>query len=261
MYAVAGLIALSCRLGYETLPEANGGGGGGGAEPNGGVGASASGSAGTPSGGTETTGGAVNGAAGEPSAGAPPNDGGATGIAGAPPTIGGDDGGGAPGLAGTPGDAGSANGGAPNGGECQTTVDCTCATFETKSYWFCATPAMVDAANQQCLTQGMTLVRIDSQGENDFVQSTASTLGMLPVSGFVQIGADDVAIDSEWRWRDGTLFWQGYANGTAVGGLYTNWLDSSPTNSGIKNCAGMTETGEWQDRSCTAVSPYVCEIP
>jgi hypothetical protein len=258
MYAVVGLIALSCRLGYETLPEASGGGGG--AEPSGGVGASASGSAGTPSGGTETTGGAANGAAGEPSAGAPPT-GGASGSAGAPPTIGGDDSGGAPGIAGTPGDGGSPSGGAPNGGECQTTVDCTCATFEAKSYWFCATAAMVDAASQQCGTQGMTLVRIDSQGENDFIQSTASTLGMLPASGFVQIGANDIATDGEWRWRDGTPFWQGDANGAAVGGLYANWLDSSPTNSGIKNCSGMTETGEWQDRSCTAVSPYVCESP
>jgi hypothetical protein len=251
MYAVAGFIALSCRLGYEALPQASGGGSGGsGAEPNGGVGGvSTSGSAGTPSAGTETNGGAANGAgmpngaAGETSAGAPPTDGGASSVAGAP------------------GDAGSPSGGAPTVGECQPTVDCTCATFETKSYWFCTTAAMVDAANLQCGAQGMTLVRIDSQGENDFIQSTASTLGMLPVSGFVQIGADDIAVDSEWRWRDGTLFWQGYANGTAVGGLYTNWLDSSPTNSGIKSCAGMTDTGEWQDRSCTAVSPYVCESP
>jgi hypothetical protein len=155
--------------------------------------------------------------------------------------------------------AGAAGGGAVPG--CQDTADCTCAADGGHSYWFC-TPALNHAnAELQCETQGMHLVRIDSQSENDFLLSEATARGVIVVViGFAQIGADDLAVPGEWRWYDGTQFWQGSSSGAAVGGLYAHWANASPGN-GAKPCAGMLPAGTWQDRSCTALGPFICESP
>jgi hypothetical protein len=155
--------------------------------------------------------------------------------------------------------AGAAGGGAVPG--CQDTADCTCAADGGHSYWFC-TPALNHAnAELQCETQGMHLVRIDSQSENDFLLSEATARGVIVVViGFAQIGADDLAVPGEWRWYDGAQFWQGSSSGAAVGGLYAHWANASPGN-GAKPCAGMLPAGTWQDRSCTALGPFICESP
>jgi hypothetical protein len=116
-------------------------------------------------------------------------------------------------------------------------------------------------AEASCQSQGMTLVRIDSQEENDFVFAATASLRSLAPGGYVLIGATDLPVEGEWRWRDGTQFWQGDASGAAVDGHYENWGETSPTTNGVRGCAGMVGDGTWQDRSCTATTPYVCESP
>ncbi len=68
------------------------------------------------------------------------------------------------------------------------------------------------------------------------------------------LGGSDAAVEGEWRWLDGTQFWQGNQAGSAVGGMYNNW------NPGLEpNDAGGNEdaleinapTGLWNDLPVT----------
>jgi hypothetical protein len=45
------------------------------------------------------------------------------------------------------------------------------------------------------------------------------------------IGASDDAVEGQWRWVDGTAFWQGNQNGMPVGSAYNNWAAGEPNNS------------------------------
>jgi len=107
----------------------------------------------------------------------------------------------------------------------------------------------------------MHLVRIDSKAEGDFLIQEGTPRMVFSSDGFALIGASDQALAGEWRWVDGTLFWQGGSAGAAVGGLYANWFAASPSASGAKQCAGTLISGSWQDRSCTALEPFICEGP
>jgi hypothetical protein len=70
------------------------------------------------------------------------------------------------------------------------------------------------------------LVTLTSQEEADFSGEQAS--------GFGWIGANDVAVEGEWRWvtgpEAGTQFWQGRSNGTEL--TYANWNGGEPNNVG-----------------------------
>lgn len=159
------------------------------------------------------------------------------------------------------GSAGDGAAGSANAPACTTTSDCACASFQGHDYWFCKPLLNFVAAEQHCETQSMHLVRIDSAPENDFLVATGTTGGVFVNNGFAQIGANDRAVGGEWRWLDGTLFWQGGSGGTAVGGAFTQWLASSPSSQGAQQCSGLLDTGKWQDRSCTALNSFICEAP
>jgi hypothetical protein len=107
----------------------------------------------------------------------------------------------------------------------------------------------------------MHLVRVDSSVENNFLVSTGTTYGVFAYSGAVRIGGSDQAVMGDWRWIDGTLFWQGGPAGTAPNGVFTNWETASPSTSGTRQCAALLPTGTWQDRACKFVSPFICEAP
>ena len=155
------------------------------------------------------------------------------------------------------GDGGAA--GAPNTPGCVTTADCACAADQTHSYWFCTQLVTAALAEAHCETQGMQLVRVDSSSENDFLLATGMQRGVFANNAYALIGANDVALDGDWRWRDDTLFWQGGPAGAAVGGLFSKWTASSPSTNGVQHCAGILGVGTWQDRSCTAAEPFICE--
>lgn len=70
------------------------------------------------------------------------------------------------------------------------------------------------------------LVTLTSQEEADFSGAQAS--------GFGWIGANDLAVEGQWRWvtgpEAGTQFWQGLANGTEL--TFANWNGGEPNNVG-----------------------------
>ncbi len=231
---VAVLVAPACRLGYEELDTTDG---------------MLSGGDSSGTGGSADTGGTATGGAGDTDTG-----GSATGgIGGTSSSAGGDAGGGTP-------VGGDGSGGQPPA--CADTADCTCDALDGHDYLFCRQSIGRDDANAYCQTNGMTLVRIDNATENNFVltKGTAYSVFVTP-QFFAYIGANDQAVVGEWRWVDGTLFWQGGTGGTLVPGTYANWDNKSPSTMSVQRCSGMLATGLWQDRSCTALTPFICESP
>lgn len=246
--------AASCRLGYDesasTIGTDNAGSGGGaGAAANGGNSSAGTNDVGGSSlldGGASSTLAGAGGRSTTPEAGSGGDD------------TGGVSGGGAGGGAGS--GASDGNGGS-GGTACTSSIDCTCEEFQGHDYWFCANATNWEQAEAQCGMAGMSLVRIDSLAENDFLVERGTALGVFSVNGFAQIGANDQAVDGEWRWTDGAQLWAGDATGGPVNGAFANWISGSPSAGGIKNCSGILLLGNWQDRSCTAVVPSICEAP
>jgi hypothetical protein len=104
----------------------------------------------------------------------------------------------------------------------------------------------------------MRLARVDDLAENTWIRSTADTFAM----GETWIGIQDPNKTLNWQWTDGAVFWTGGANGMPVGGLFNDWSSGRPSG-GIRNCASMltsASSGQWFDRSCTSLLPYVCEL-
>ncbi|NRA34561.1 MAG: VWA domain-containing protein [Polyangiaceae bacterium] len=144
-------------------------------------------------------------------------------------------------------------------------ADCVFASRDGADYWFCAGDLEHDDAQASCAAQGLTLVTIDDSEENAFVHVRLSQSAWL--------GGSDSAQEGAWSWTDGTQFWQGDEDGSAVAGLYTHWDAGEPNNSGgggwwwwsssaSENCAEMLiSTGEWNDVSCSNNQPYICEAP
>lgn len=239
---LAGSLApAGCRVGYDEL--------------------GASGSAGTSASSGGNPGGGQSASAGQaPVGGSNDSPGGAAVSGGDSSTAGEPSAAGALGEAGSIG-AGGEGGAGPTPPACAATTDCSCASNAGHAYWFCKGALDADGAQAHCQTQAMQLVRIDSQLENDFLVSSGVAIGVFALNGFAQIGANDRAVAGEWRWTDGELFWLGGPTGAPVAGLFSNWLASSPSASGIQQCSGLLDTGKWQVRSCTAVVPFVCESP
>jgi hypothetical protein len=163
------------------------------------------------------------------------------------------------------GASGGSGGAAGAGGSagCTAGVGCTCESFGSHAYWFCKTPTGRADALAVCVSGGLSLVRIDDDGENTWLLDTATSLGMisstLVPSDLLFTGANDIAQEGNWQWADGVQYWSGGPSGSAVGGLYANWMPMDPQTSTNRRCAGIFFTGKWQARSCTALQPYVCE--
>ena len=72
----------------------------------------------------------------------------------------------------------------------------------------------------------------------------------------VILGGNDIQVEGQWRWDDGTLFW----DAGPVGGLYTNF--ANPPMIGQGDCLVMFPDGSWGDRSCNSRDATVaCESP
>jgi hypothetical protein len=97
----------------------------------------------------------------------------------------------------------------------------------------------------------MRLIRVDSAAEDDWLFAT------LPNSW---IGAGDAAVEGEWRWDDGTLFWLGNSTGSAQGSLYTDWAFNEPASAPpAADCGKINTSGTWVAVLCNSTYPYVCE--
>ncbi|WP_350285377.1 hypothetical protein [uncultured Croceitalea sp.] len=100
------------------------------------------------------------------------------------------------------------------------------------------TDAEIAAANRTYFGLQGYLVTLTSQEEADFSGAQAS--------GFGWIGANDVAVEGEWRWvtgpEAGTLFWNGGVGGTEI--TFANWNGSEPN-----NCCGGEDYAHIADPS------------
>jgi hypothetical protein len=102
----------------------------------------------------------------------------------------------------------------------------------------------------------MSLVKVDDATENAWLTAEAQARGLFPGRApLVILGGNQLAVPDEWRWIDGTLFW----NGAAVPGQYSNW-SSPPTAGGQSDCLGLQPDGTWIARACNSGNmTYACE--
>ncbi|QLG44016.1 C-type lectin domain-containing protein [Costertonia aggregata] len=109
------------------------------------------------------------------------------------------------------------------------------------------TDAEAAASNRTYFGLQGYLVTLTSQQEADFSGSQAQGVGW--------IGANDVAVEGEWRWvtgpEAGTLFWNGGVGGTTI--TYDFWNNNEPNNCcGGEDYAHITDNsvgiqGSWND--------------
>ncbi len=262
--------AVGCRLGYDAVALSGSGPGSGGTSSDSGVdvGGTSSAVGGTSSAGTGGT--AAMGGGGAASAGGATSAGGTFGTgAGGGVSSGGD--GGAPACVPSNGSVeacdgldNDCNGQADETSPCA--ADCFAATFGEHGYMFCGTPRLWSDAQAYCAQSSMSLVRVDDAGENNWLTAIANADPTIAASFAVFIGANDLAVEGEWRWTDGEQFWSGASNGSVIGGLYVNWKNTEPNDksAGGENCGGLGEDGTWTDLRCTGSGsemPFVCETP
>jgi hypothetical protein len=133
---------------------------------------------------------------------------------------------------------------------------CTSATFGGHTYWFCNNLRNWQTARSRCEAVGLNLVRIDSEGENDFIRTQIAARLWL----FAWTGANDRAVEGAWRWSfGGSQFWSGAANGSPIPGMYSRWKAFQPDNFINQDCAQINLDGTWSDESCGNILSYVCE--
>ena len=132
---------------------------------------------------------------------------------------------------------------------------CTFKRFGGKTYWFCPGPLSWANALAGCRNLKGTLVQIDSEAENVFVNANRT-------ASRVWIGGNDRAVVGTWRWANaasesGDTFWQGGADGVSYFARYANWAAGSP-DPGTAMCASMSGL-TWAAGSCDATAGFVCE--
>ncbi len=134
---------------------------------------------------------------------------------------------------------------------------CVPGSYSGKDYWFCPAVYTWQTARTKCQSIGYDLASVSGSGENQFL--------LANLLGNAWIGGRDSAVEGTWRWvEQDKAFWQGAANGSAVGGAYTNWVTGQPDNSLNQDCAIFRGTlggspGKWSDESCSNLAAFVCE--
>ncbi|MCB1866699.1 MAG: C-type lectin domain-containing protein [Chromatiales bacterium] len=73
-------------------------------------------------------------------------------------------------------------------------------------------------------------------------------------SGSCWIGGNDLAVEGNWVWVTGELFWVGGAGGSAQDGLYENWNGGEPNDQGGEDALEWTGGGfgGWNDLNVTS---------
>ncbi|MFP4500834.1 MAG: C-type lectin domain-containing protein [Candidatus Hydrogenedentota bacterium] len=96
------------------------------------------------------------------------------------------------------------------------------------------------------------LATVDSEAIKDFFVAQG-------FDGWV--GGTDQAVEGEWIWiATGEQFWQGAADGSAVGGAYTNWNGGEPNNANEEDFIEINSQGGWNDNGTDKTNPYIVEF-
>jgi hypothetical protein len=220
-----------------------------------------SGAAGSAGGATGAAG-AITGASGANGTAGATGNAGATGASGAAGAGGKGGAAGAIGTAGSTGSAGSTGVDASADGmpACASTPDCHCDYYGGHAYKFCGAGKPYADAATACASQGMRLIRVDDEGENQWAYNGKVSRGFVDM----WIGADDRTVAGDWRWSDGTSFWTGKAGAAGagpVGGLFNAWQTGQPDHANTNEDCAAYNTGndKWADLPCTNYNAYVCE--
>ncbi|XP_026232644.1 CD209 antigen-like protein A [Anabas testudineus] len=132
---------------------------------------------------------------------------------------------------------------------CQT----TCPDGWTKFCWSCyflsTERGSWTKGREDCRTRGADLVVIHSAEEQTFFSTFINTR--------TWIGLNDRDNEGTWKWVDGTPL------------TVTNWAETQPDNGdgyikvGEEDCVQLLDghSSEWNDVSCAAPLPWICEKP
>ncbi|HEV8247832.1 MAG TPA: lectin-like protein [Polyangiaceae bacterium] len=164
--------------------------------------------------------------------------------------------------------------------DCDTMVDelnacplhCQGAAFEGRGFMFCTATLSIDwtyaEAEAACESESSTLklARIDSQAENDFIDSQAQALGLS--DNDLWIGSNDLETEGTWVWEAGGMQFFDENTMTPLNNMYNHWLTGRPNNNGAngtdEDCGvmhvGGGSSGTWNDLSCDLGRSFVCEI-
>ncbi len=193
----------------------------------------------------------------------------------------------------TAGTGGVASGGATSGGTGsgpapEVRSGCERVEHEGHVYALCRDAKVAfPAARKDCVAMSMQLIRLDSAAESTWIYETfyAKPATAGGDGSQMWVGGTDTGVEGEWRWLiGGDTFWQGKADGAAVGGLYTFWgrahgvgVQDQPNDAHSaegEDCMVIrgpseNEGGKWTDISCadenvppapdTRLGWYTCE--
>ena len=129
--------------------------------------------------------------------------------------------------------------------------------FGTNCYYYNSSTNNWSDAQNACQSLGASwdLTSVLSAEEHTFVVSFTSSE--------IWLGGNDRAVEGQWRWPDGTLFWSGTGSGSPQpdAGTYTNWYGGSePNDSDNSDCMRTYSSSErWSDRYCSLDRRSVCK--
>jgi hypothetical protein len=136
---------------------------------------------------------------------------------------------------------------------------CTLFTSGGAEYLFCPGRLGYSAAAADCALRNATLGAVGSRAEEDFFVATA--MPIVADDWWLGGSRDDAFV---WRWRDGSVFWRGGPEGMPEAGAFVDWKAGEPNNASTtlpepERCLALTVTGDWNDRACVLLLPYLCE--
>jgi hypothetical protein len=152
---------------------------------------------------------------------------------------------------------GEEDGGDGSGG--QPLAACTRVTSGGVEYLFCPGRLTDSGAAADCALRDATLCAVGSAEENDFLAATSAPIA--PGDWWLGGYRDELFV---WRWPDGTEFWRGGPDGAPESGAFADWKPGEPNNASTtspdpERCLALTPAGDWNDRACVLLLPYVCE--
>ncbi|XP_078607411.1 polycystin-1-like protein 2 isoform X2 [Branchiostoma floridae x Branchiostoma japonicum] len=102
-----------------------------------------------------------------------------------------------------------------------------------------------NGARQVCSEDSGRLAIIKDNITNAFLA------GLITADNYY-IGLNDLNIEGQFRWEDGTV----YNNDTD----FSNWSPGEPDNSGNQDCVKLSGDGLWGDKDCTIKRKFICQI-